>query len=75
MNLELRKGNKTIGNAVKTVKSKKPEQLTLNIKTWDKVIPGIYSLRLFMFEGPKNTWDKELGQTVIIEDIKVTRLY
>lgn len=74
--LELKKGDRPYGNAVKTIKSKKLKKIKLNIKTWAKVIPGSgYSYNLYMFEGPAQTWSKKLGETTIIEDIKISRLY
>jgi len=74
--LKKRNGSKILGNAIKTVKSKKPQNLKLNITTFEKIIPSSgYNYNLYMYEGAKNDWTKQIGEPIVIKDIKISRLY
>jgi len=74
--LALKKGDKLYSNSIATVKSKKAKKLKLKLSTpFNTLIPGKgYYYELYMFEGPKNTWKKQYGTTITIEDVKVSRL-
>jgi len=72
---ELRKGKKVLGNFVKTLKARKKTTIKMNLNLWAKITPGRgYNYALYMFEGPKNTWDKKVGPGIVIEDIQISRL-
>jgi len=76
--IELKKNGKLVGNAIQTVKSRKPNTTKLNIKKFKdtKLLSGSgYSLSLFMYQGERNDWSKRLGKVTSIRGLKLSRMY
>lgn len=75
--VEIYNKNKMVGNSTKTVKSRKPKTIQMSLRKFPKkkIIPGKnYKLKVYMFEGPKGTWKKQLGGTEEVTGITVTRI-
>jgi len=76
--IELKRNGKIVGNAVQTVKSRKPSTTRLNLKKFPNtnLLSGSgYSINLFMFEGEKNDWSKRLGKVTSIRGMKLSSMY
>ena len=74
--LELRKGERIIANTSKTVKSKQTTTTSVTLKTLEKIVPGSdYNYRLYMYTGTVINRKDKIGETILVEKIKISRLY
>jgi len=76
--LELTKNGKIVGGVIHTGKAKKATKLSLRLKNFAEggrlMASNNYSLKLYSFEGPKHTFDKKVGETIILDGIRLSRL-
>jgi len=75
--IELMKNGKLVGGVIHTGKAKKPQIIKLRLKKFEKgnlMASSNYSLKLYLYEGPKQIFTKKIGETITISDIRLSRL-
>lgn len=73
--LELKKGDKLVGNGIYDIAKAGEKQIMLNLSIFKGISgpkPGNdYSYNLYMYEGGRNDWSKKACKTVIIKNVLV----
>ena len=75
--IELIEKGEIVGGSTYSGKAKKPEVISMSLKKYAKKIltaSSDYNLKLYCFLGPKNTFKEKIGETILVDDIRVSRL-